>query len=92
MGATEIVIIIISLLMLYQGYRLGEKRNIGGVGGLILVFLFSLIGLTIVYFSPNKSDPDKAENGKNFRDALIFIGLLALFLVLFVVVVYNIRN
>ena len=92
MGVREVVIIIVSLLMLYQGYRLGEKRNIGGAGGLTLVFFFSFIGLTIVYFLPNKNDPDQAKNGKNFREALVFIGLLILFLVLFVVIVYNIKN
>lgn len=53
MGVSEIVIIIISLLMLYQGYRLGEK---------------------------------------NFREALVFIGVLLLVLILFVVIVYNIQH
>lgn len=92
MGIFEVFIIIISLLMLYQGYRLGEKRSVGGIGGFLIVLLFSVFGLAFVYFSPNKNDPDQVENAKNFREALVFIGLLILFLVLFVIVVYNVQH
>lgn len=82
-GSNEIVIII-SLLILYAGYMVGEKRNIGVTDGLILRFFFSLHWVTIVYFSPNKSDHYKVQNRKKIRDTLLFIWVL----ILFVVVVY----
>ena len=47
-----IISVITTILLLQEGYRAGETRTMGGFGGVILVLLFSLIGLIFVYFSP----------------------------------------
>lgn len=55
-----IVSITVTFLLLYEGYRAGQSRSMGGVGGFILVLLFSWLGLIFIYLSP-KDEHEKQE-------------------------------
>jgi len=46
----------VQLMLLHQGYRAGESRSMGGAGGVILVLLFSVLGLLFIYLSPKDED------------------------------------
>jgi len=50
------IIVMVQLMLLHQGYRAGESRSMGGAGGVILVLLFSVLGLLFIYLSPKDED------------------------------------
>lgn len=52
MGFLEITIVVVALLMLYFAYKVGEKRRIGGLGGVVLVVVFNLFGFLILWYLP----------------------------------------
>jgi len=90
MGVIEGIRIVIFLLLLYLGYKMAQKKGMGGVGGVIMVMLFNWLGLIVIFFSARaeKPDPDQTKYEKDYRDTYYFIGLLFLVLILFVAIVY----
>lgn len=90
MGVIEGTSIVIFLLLFYLGYKMAQKKGMGGVWGMIMVMLFSWFGLVAILFSPKaeKPDPDQAKYKKDYRDTYYFIGLLFLVLIVFVAIVY----
>ncbi|HEY2581967.1 MAG TPA: SHOCT domain-containing protein [Mucilaginibacter sp.] len=61
LGAAEITLILIAFIMsivpAVLGYKEGSKRTTGAAGGLILGFLFSFLGVLIVYCSRRIDEP-----------------------------------
>jgi len=49
-----IITMAVYLMLLHEGYRAGESRNMGGAGGVILVLLFNILGLVFIYLSPKE--------------------------------------
>jgi|GEM_PF-3421812 hypothetical protein len=55
-----IIAVTVQLMLLYEGHRAGASRSMGSTGGIILVLLFSWLGLIFVYMSP-RDDEDEQE-------------------------------
>jgi len=54
-----IITVAVYIMLLHEGYRAGESRSMGGIGGLILVILFSWLGLIFIYLSPKDNKETK---------------------------------
>ncbi|WP_214229252.1 hypothetical protein [Pedobacter sp. B4-66] len=57
MGVIEGISIVIFLLLFYLGYKMAQKKGMGGVGGVIMVMLFNWLGLIVIFFRQKRKNP-----------------------------------
>lgn len=84
LGAPEIILLLFVaggfwLLPLFIGYSMGSKRTIGGLGGLLLGFFLSYLGIVILAFIPRNPEMNfynfntpssSADELKKYKDLL----------------------
>jgi len=55
LGGMELILILLAFLFGLAGWSVGRTRIIGGFGGALVGFFFTILGVIIIYLLPRKA-------------------------------------